>query len=135
MTAPSWADALVREFGRGAGVEGLSLGESGGAALDFANGRTLRFEWTRLGLAAVVTAPCAGDARSAKAVLSCAHPEARFGARVRAGLRRSAKAGGGCAAVFAVLLGDGEATLPALDAAYRAAWRAADYAEGGGAWA
>lgn len=130
MTAPSWADALVREFGRGAGVEGLSLGEGGSAAFDFANGRTLRFEWTGDGIAVLVTAPQPGGPGAAKAVLSCAHPDARFGARVRAGLLK-----GGTEAVFAVLPDGGEATLPALNAAYRAAWSAADYAEGGGAWA
>lgn len=128
MSAPAWAEALVREFARGAGVEGLSLGERGAAAFDFANGRILRFEWTGAGLAVVVDAPAAANARTAKAVLSCAHPDAGFGARVRAGMR-------GNRALFAVLIGDGEATLPALDAAYKAAWRAADYAEGGGAWA
>ena len=122
MTAPSWADALVREFGRGAGVEGLSLGEGGSAAFDFANGRTLRFEWTGDGIAVLVTAPQPGGPGAAKAVLSCAHPDARLHK-------------GGTEAVFAVLPDGGEATLPALNAAYRAAWSAADYAEGGGAWA
>ena len=45
MSAPSWMEALVREFGKGAGLPDLAFNDRGAAALSFENGASLRFEY------------------------------------------------------------------------------------------
>ena len=74
MTAPSWIESVVVEFGRAAGLEGLRLGTRGAAALRFENGVALRIEYTGAELVVSMTAP-AGDVRR---LLSLSHPRARF---------------------------------------------------------
>ena len=44
MTAPNWIDAVVRDFGRGAGIDGFALNSRGAAAVSFENGFSLRFK-------------------------------------------------------------------------------------------
>ena len=41
MTAPVWMNAVITEFGRSAGVNGLVLNASGAAQLDFETGVSL----------------------------------------------------------------------------------------------
>ena len=45
MSAPSWMESLVREFGKGAGLSNFTLNDRGVAALAFENGASLRFEY------------------------------------------------------------------------------------------
>lgn len=138
MTAPSWIDSVVREFGRGAGLRDFALNERGAAAVRFENGRSLKFEYVDATSASLpgadgelvvsVTVAMNCDASAAKRILACSHPDARYGARVRSGyLARR-----GCA-VFAVRLAAQDATLPALNNAFAALWRVASEAEGGAA--
>ncbi len=129
MKAPDWIASAVREFGRGAGIGDFSLNDRGAAAFRFESGVSLRFEYREGELAVAVAVPCGNDPATARRILACAHPDARFGAPVRAGwLSKSS------AAAFAVRLPDQEVTLPVLNAVFNALWRAA--AEfGGGAWA
>ena len=126
MTAPVWIDALVRDFGRGAGIENFSLGERNAAAVSFENGRTLRFEWTHGVLAIEVAAPAAPSPATMKRLLAFAHPAAVRGARIRAGWLPKRQA-----AVLAMLLAERDATLPAVNGAFDALWRAADEIGGG----
>ncbi len=126
MTAPNWIEAVVRDFGRGAGLADFALNARGAAAVRFENGLTLRFEYTGEELVAAVTVPMEPTAANCARVLAAAHPEARAGAPVRAGYL--AKAG---AAVFAVRLAAADVTLPALNTAFGALWRVAT--ETGGA--
>lgn len=120
MTAPGWIAAAVRDFGRGAGIEGFALNDRGTAAFRFANGIALRFEYTGAELVMAASVPAANGAETARRILACAHPDARFGARMRAGYLAKS----GCA-VFAVRLTAQDVTLPALDAVFGALWRVA----------
>ena len=126
MTAPNWIAGAVRDFGRGAGLADFALNERGTAVVRFENGFALRFELTGEELVVAVTVPMAASPAAAGRILAVAHPDARFGAPVRAGYL--AKAG---AAVFAVRLAAADVTLPVLNTAFGALWRVAT--ETGGA--
>ena len=132
MTAPSWMDAIVRDFGRAAGAENFSLGRGGATAFAFENGISLRFEYPGgcLAVAAEVSAPC-GPAQAAR-LLAHSHPDAAAqGAPV---IRTGYLASKG-RAVFVVKIPEREVTLPAVQNAFSALWRAAAGFAGGEAWA
>ncbi|MBR3220932.1 MAG: CesT family type III secretion system chaperone [Kiritimatiellae bacterium] len=120
MTAPAWIDSALGEFGRSAGLGSLSLGGRGVAALSFQNGLVLRFEHAFDSLYVSMTVPARLDASSAGRLLEYAHPNARFGFRLRSGYL--AKTG---RAVFAVRLADRDVTLPSLNAVFALLWRVA----------
>ena len=126
MTAPDWIDAIVRDFGRSAGLSNFTLNERGAAAASFDNGVTLHFEYAADALMMSVTVPVALDAARAAALLAYAHPDAGLGLRVRGGYLVAR----GCA-VFAVRLASRDATLPAVNRAFDVLWRVAQ--EFGGA--
>ena len=120
MTAPAWIDSAVGEFGRSAGLGSLSLGDRGVAALSFQNGLALRFEYAFDSLYVAMTVPMRLDASAAGRILGYAHPEARFGFRMRTGyLAKSGRA------IFAVRLADRDVTLPSVNAAFALLWRVA----------
>lgn len=135
MTVPTWIEAAVREFGRGAGLADFALNARGAAAFRFANGVSLRFEYTdatraslpdadgALVVAAAVAMPC--DPPAARRILACAHPDARYGVKIRAGYLAKP----GCA-VFAVRLAAQDVTLPVLNTVFGALWRVATEAGG-----
>lgn len=125
MTAPAWMDAVIGDFGRSAGLGGLSLGERGAAALRFETGAALRLEYTGSELVVAMTFP-RGDV---KRLLSFAHPKAAFGFRVRGGvLPRTGES------LVAVRLAERDVTLPRLSDAFALLWRLAAET-GGGSWA
>ena len=68
MTAPAWIASLVGDFGKGAGMPGLSLNERGTAAIAFENGFGLRFEYVEGELVVAVTVPVFLDAARTKAL-------------------------------------------------------------------
>ena len=120
MTVPAWIDSAVGAFGQSAGLGSLSLGDRGVAALSFQNGLVLRFEHAFDALHVAMTVPVRLDASAAARLLGYAHPDARFGFRLRAGYL--AKTG---RAVFAVRLADRDVTLPSINAAFALLWRIA----------
>ena len=126
MTAPDWIAAIVRDFGRSAGLADFALNDRGAAAAAFENGVGLRFEFAMEALYVVVTVPATPDPARARALLAYAHPDAQLGVRVRAGYLE-----GRGRAVFAVRLAERDATLPAVNRAFDALWRVAQ--EFGGA--
>ena len=120
MTAPAWIDSAVGEFGRAAGLGSLSLGDGGVAALSFQNGLSLRLEYADDSLFVAMTVPVRLDESVAGRLLGYAHPDARFGFRLRAGyLAKSGRA------VLAVRLPDRDVTLPSINAAFALLWRIA----------
>jgi type III secretion system chaperone SycN len=126
MMAPPWIEAVVRDFGRAAGLGDFALSAQGVAALRFENGVALRFEFTGDELAIAATAPAPNDPASARRILAFSHPSAKFGFKIRSGLL--ARSG---AAVFAVRLAAQDVTMPAVNAAFEVLWRIAS--EMGGA--
>ena len=118
MTAPTWIEAVVREFGQAARLSGLALNARGVAAITFENGATLRLEYAFDSLVVALTLPVRLDPAAAARLLAYAHPEARYGFKLRAGFL--AKSG---RAVFAARLADREVTLPALNSVFSVLWR------------
>ena len=118
MTAPKWIEAVVQEFGKAAGLSGLALNERGAAAITFENGHALRLEYAFDSLVVALTLPARLDPAAAARLLAYAHPEARYGFKLRAGYLW--KAG---RAVFAARLADREVTLPALNSVFSVLWR------------
>ena len=118
MTAPTWIEAVVREFGQAAGLSGLALNGRGVAALDFENGAALRLEYAFDSLVVALTLPVRLEPATAARLLAYAHPEARYGFKLRVGFL--AKSG---RAVFAARLADREVTLPALNSVFSVLWR------------
>ena len=118
MTAPAWIEAVVREFGQAAGLSGLALNDRGAAAITFENGAALRLEYAFDSLVVALTLPANLDPAAAARLLSHAHPEARYGFKLRAGYL--AKTG---RAVFAARLADREVTLPAINSVFAVLWR------------
>ncbi len=120
MSAPTWIDSAVREFGQTAGLNALDLGERGSAAVSFDNGLSLRFEYVQESLVIAVTIPSRLDPQSASRLLAYAHPEARVGFRLRTGyFSRIGRA------VFAVRLADREVTVPIINSVFSTLWRIA----------
>jgi len=120
MTAPTWVDSVVGEFGQSAGLGRISLGEKGVAALSFQNGLVLRFEHAFDSLFVAMTVPTRLDAASAARLLGYSHPDARFPFRLRTGYLAKS----GCA-MFAVRLADRDVTLPTVNAVFALLWRLA----------
>lgn len=121
MTAPAWMNAVVSDFGRAAGANGFGLGASGSAALRFANGSALRFEYTGDELVVAMTFQPVMNAGTIRRLLSLANPRASWGVRVRSGI--IAKTG---AAVVAIRMPERDVTLPAVNSAFALLWRAAE---------
>ena len=118
MTAPTWIETVVREFGKAAGLSGLALNDRGAAAISFENGVALRLEYAFDSLVAALTLPARLDPATAARLLAYAHPEARYGFKLRAGYLSK-----GGRAVFAARLADREVTLPALNSVFSVLWR------------
>ena len=120
MTAPDWITAAVRDFGRGAGIPDFALDACGVAAFRFENGVSLRFEYAGGELVMATDVRAANSSATARRLLGYAHPDARFGVKVRAGYL--AKSG---SAVFAARLAAQDVTLPVLNAVFQSLWRVA----------
>jgi len=125
MTAPVWMNAVIRDFGRAAGVKSLELNERGTAALKFENGTSLRLEYTEGELVVAMTAPSA----DVKRLLSLSHPKARHAFRVRSGILPKTRE-----AVMAIRLLERDVTLPRVSSAFELLWRLAGEI-GGATWA
>lgn len=126
MTVPAWMNAVIADFGHAAGVEGLSLGAKGAAVLKFANGVSLKLEYTGEVLVVAVAFRVLHSPASIRRLLAIANPQAMRRPRLRSGI--IPKTG---EAVAMVVLPEREVTLPLLSAAFNALWRAAE--ETGGA--
>lgn len=121
MTAPTWMNAVISDFGRAAGAEGLALNAAGSSALRFANGSALRFEYTGDELVVAMTFRLVPDVSALRRLMALANPKASRGMRFRAGI--IPKTG---AAVVAVRLPERDVTLPTVNTVFSALWRVAD---------
>ena len=125
--APVWLDDIVREFGRSAGLSDFALNDRGAAAVAFETGAQLRFEYAFESLVVALSIPYpVGDPAAARRLLAAAHPGARPGFKLRAGLIE--KTG---RALLAARFPERETTLPAVNAAFSALWRIAEDLAGG----
>ena len=125
MTPPAWMTAVIRDFGRAAGVGALSLNERGAAALKFENGTALRLEYAEGELVVAMTVPSA----DVKRLLSLSHPKAHYAFRIKCGIIPKTRE-----AMMAVRLAERDVTLPRVSGAFELLWRLAGEI-GGAAWA
>ena len=125
--APAWLDDIVREFGRSAGLSDFSLNDRGAAAATFETGAQLRFEYAFESLVVALSFPYpVSDPDAARRLLAAAHPGARPGFKLRAGLQpRTGRA------LLVARFPEREATLPAVNAAFSALWRLSEDLAGG----
>ena len=121
MTAPTWMNAVIADFGHAAGVEGLALNASGASAIRFSNGAALRFEYVNEELVVSMTFSISRSTSAIRRLLSIANPRALRGMRFRAGILP--KSG---AAVVAVRLPERDVTLPVVNSIFAALWRFAE---------
>lgn len=125
--APVWLDDMVREFGRSVGIADFALNDRGAAAVTFETGAQLRFEYAFESLVVALCVPYpVSDPAAARRLLATAHPGARVGMRIRAGLLpRDGRA------LLATRFPEREASLPAVNAAFAALWRVGEDLAGG----
>lgn len=126
MTVPAWLAAVIADFGKGAGLGDLKLGERGTVAMRFANGTTFRLEYTGSHLATSVTVPYSGDVAQLKRLLAQSHPDSKLPIPVRTGLFPKSRA-----LVAAIVTAERDVTLPLLNSQFSVLWRLAE--ETGGA--
>ena len=125
--APVWLDDIVREFGRSAGLSDFALNDRGAAAVSFETGAQLRFEYAFESLVVALSFPYpVSDPDAARRLLAAAHPGARPGFKLRAGLQpRTGRA------LLVARFPEREATLPAVNAAFSTLWRLSEDLAGG----
>ena len=121
MTAPTWMNAVIADFGRAAGVNGLALNASGASAIKFSNDSAFRFEYTGDELVLSMSFRIAHSVSSIRRLLSVANPKALRGVCFRAGILP--KTG---AAIVAVRLPERDVTLPVVNSVFSALWRLAE---------
>ncbi len=126
--APQWLDEILNEFGRGAGLEHLTLGEQGVAALEMTQGMMLSFEYIYPHLTVMVTVEVTKDIETAQKVLLLADPNRQGELLIRSGLLPRANK-----AFFATILQHEEVTLPLLTTAFAELRRLAERFVGGAA--
>ena len=125
MTAPVWMNAVIGDFGRAAGLNGLALNERGTAVLKVEDGTALRLEYTGDALVVAMTVPSA----DVKRLLSLSHPRSRYAFRIRTGLLPKTHE-----AIMAVRLAERDVTLPRVSGAFELLWRLVREI-GGASWA
>ena len=125
--APVWLDDIVHEFGRSAGLSDFTLNDRGAAAVTFETGSQLRFEYAFESLVVALSFPYpVSDPTAARRLLAAAHPGARPGFKLRAGIFE--KTG---RAILAARFPEREVSLPAVNAAFATLWSIAEDLSGG----
>ena len=120
-SAPSWLNAILRQFGAGIGLKEFGFNDRGAAVLRFENGSSLRFEYAFESLVVALQVPVAPEAGTLKHFLAFAQPERRPGFKVRvAYLERDGSV------LLAARLAEREVTLPVLNTVFGELWRLAN---------
>ncbi len=126
--APRWLDEIIADFGRGAGIQSLSLGARGVAALAGDCGTAFILEYVHPNLLVRMTAEVVKTPETAKKVLQFAEPLRRGRFAVRTGFMPHADT-----AFFAVALPHDAVTLPVLMDVFHELRRLAERFAGGAA--
>lgn len=125
-SAPQWLDEIVAEFGRGAGIQSLRLGDRGVAALAGERGTSLYLEYVYPKLTMRMTAEVGNTAEVVKKVLLLAEPNRQGKFVVRTGIMP--KTGN---AFFAVQIPQDSISLPILTEVFQELRRLAERFVGG----
>lgn len=117
---PEWLNESVKAFGRQMGLQSLRLGERDAAGVRFENGYELKLEFVRGYLELLLTFPAESGGEGVRRLLSAAHPDARTGIKLRAGLFASSGR-----AFLHTRMAEREVAVDALERVFRELWKAA----------
>lgn len=119
-SAPSWLEAILRQFGEGIGLKNFAMNERGAAVLRFETGSSLRFEYAFESLVIALQVPVAADLAAFKRFLSLAHPERRGAFKLRVAYLSQHDS-----ILLAARLAEREVTLPVLNSVFGTLWQMA----------
>ena len=119
-SAPSWLDAILRQFGEGIGLKDFALNDRGAAVLRFETGLALRLEYAFESLVVALQVPMAPEPAALRHFLSFASPERRPGVKLRVAYLKKQEC-----LMLAARLAEREVTLPVLNTVFSELWQLA----------
>ena len=119
-SAPSWLNAILRQFGEGIGLKDFSLNDRGAAVLCFETGMALRFEYAFESLVIALQVPAPPEPATLRRFLVLAQPERRPGFKLRVAYLNRQEC-----VMLAARLAEREVTIPVLNTVFGELWQLA----------
>lgn len=117
-SAPSWLNAILRQFGEAIGLKDFALNDRGAAVLRFETGVALRFEYAFESLVVALQVPTPPEPAALRRFLSFAQPERRPGFKLRVAYLANQEC-----VMLAARLAEREVTLPVLNTIFGELWQ------------
>ena len=117
-SAPSWLNAILRQFGEAIGLKDFALNDRGAAVLRFETGLALRFEYAFESLVVALQVPTPPEPAALRRFLSFAQPERRPGFKLRVAYLANQEC-----VMLAARLAEREVTLPVLNTIFGELWQ------------
>ena len=117
-SAPSWLNAILRQFGEAIGLKDFALNDRGAAVLRFETGVALRFEYAFESLVVALQVPTPPEPAALRRFLSVAQPERRPGFKLRVAYLANQEC-----VMLAARLAEREVTLPVLNTIFGELWQ------------
>ena len=117
-SAPSWLNAILRQFGEAIGLKDFALNDRGAAVLRFETGVALRFEYAFESLVVALQVPTPPEPVALRRFLSFAQPERRPGFKLRVAYLANQEC-----VMLAARLAEREVTLPVLNTIFGELWQ------------
>ena len=117
-SAPSWLNAILRQFGEAIGLKDFALNDRGAAVLRFETGAQLRFEYAFESLVVALQVPTPPEPAALRRFLSFAQPERRPGFKLRVAYLANQEC-----VMLAARLAEREVTLPVLNTIFGELWQ------------
>ena len=117
-SAPSWLNAILRQFGEAIGLKDFALNDRGAAVLRFETGVALRFEYAFESLVVALQVPTPPEPATLRRFLSFAQPERRPGFKLRVAYLANQEC-----VMLAARLAEREVTLPVLNTIFGELWQ------------
>ena len=117
-SAPSWLNAILRQFGEAIGLKDFALNDRGAAVLRFETGVALRFEYAFESLVVALQVPTPPEPAALRRFLSFAQPERRPGFKLRVAYLANQEC-----VILAARLAEREVTLPVLNTIFGELWQ------------
>ena len=117
-SAPSWLNAILRQFGEAIGLKDFALNDRGAAVLRFETGVALRFEYAFESLVVALQVPTPPEPAALRRFLSFAQPERRPGFKLRIAYLANQEC-----VMLAARLAEREVTLPVLNTIFGELWQ------------
>ena len=117
-SAPSWLNAILRQFGEAIGLKDFALNDRGAAVLRFETGVALRFEYAFESLVVALQVPTPPEPAALRRFLSFAQPERRPDFKLRVAYLANQEC-----VMLAARLAEREGTLPVLNTIFGELWQ------------